>query len=191
MKKYTKRTNPPAEPDDYYAPQEFMDEEFWERNFRKFTVLARRRIAALPWYRVFSGRASGGLEPADYVLEAAELLMSGRRRCRKKYTREAAVAGILDSLISHHSGDVENSFAHTLLSATDRSGEQADENVVLQDRLEKFKAGFADEKQRHYIDLIAKGECDSAEDAARVLGVPVSTVRNIVKVVRRRRDQWR
>src|SRR5947207_220465 len=98
MRTYKRSAATPRTNGTFYAAKDFADEEFWGVNFPKFTAIARRRMATLLRYR-----GAGGQEPADYVLKAAELLLSGRRRCRQQYSREACVYGILDSLISHDS----------------------------------------------------------------------------------------
>lgn len=192
MRRYGQVSRSHAPAGAYHSPRVFMDDDFWVRNFPRFTILARRRMA--------TARPVAGMEPADYVLAAAELLMSGRRRCRAKYTPESCVQGVIDSLISHASADLENSFGHDSLSdgeddAPNRqdtlpaSETSVEDDVGTRERLASFRDGFADPLHRQYIDLVAGG-CDSAADAATALGVTLSVVRNIVKVVRRRRAQW-
>jgi len=182
------------------TPESFRDEVFWILNTPRFTLFAERRIR-----RFFRGgrRPPGAMEAADYVSEAAILLMEGRRRYPEHYSRERWVYATLASLLSHDATRAEARRRHVPLVEDVDSDEVQDDyeesaelsvpsfedDVVRRDVVEKFKSNFREEQIHRYLDVLADDYLSAAE-AAKALTLTESDINGMRKMFKRARKKW-
>jgi hypothetical protein len=181
------------------TPEAFRDQAFWILNGGRFTLFAERRIR-----RFFQGgrRPPGGKDAADYVSEAAALLIDGRRRYPEHYSRERWVYATLASLLSHDATSAEGrqrvvALVEDVVSDDDDDHEESaeisvppfDDDVVTRDVLEKFKMNFRDERVHRYLDLLADDYVSAAE-AAESLALTESDINGMRKMFKRARKKW-
>ena len=182
------------------TPEAFRDEAFWILNTRRFTLFTERRIR-----RFFRGgrRPPGAMDAADYVSDAATLLIEGRRRYPEHYSRERWVYATLASLLSHDATSAEARRRHVPLVEDVDSDDEEDDyeksaelsvppfegDVVRRDVLKDFKTNFRRERVHRYLDLLADDYLSAAE-AAESLDLTESDINGMRKMFKRARKKW-
>lgn len=176
--------------------REFVENEFWQVNYRRFVVYARRLMAG----RHFT--PAGASEPADYVLRAAELILNGQRRCPDSVDPALCVLGVIRSVVSHDYERPENRVEHEPIIPDDDRSAGFDESLVSEPPppdIESMVAareladsflGSIPAKYRHYVELRIT-QPGSADEHASALGLSVADIWKMNRSLRRVfRPRW-
>lgn len=162
------------------------------------------RLIAHTLKRYGRGVDRHGKSADDYVYEAIEALLTRRRYF--PFDRVALftfLCNTIRSLHTHEAVAIAGEGAHLAIvrkGAEDVSAAEWDEERLIaasgaedHDALllaRDFLLDIRDTELRRYATLRAFETYDTANDYAEALGVPVSTIRNWDKRLRRRRDRW-
>jgi hypothetical protein len=195
-------TSPPFDP--ALLPEQFISDAWWRGESPRLEGFAAFQIGRHIW-RNHSGEAPGGApQAADYVQRAAEAILSGRRRYRKGVPPIAFVFMVIHSFVTNDAQLIENRQDHRFLTSAPEKGVEIDESLIpdridvpnpeelyaAQELVDEFVRGLPLE-YRMYVEILISGLYPTAEDRARRLGVQVSKIRNMDKVIRRMRSTWK
>lgn len=164
----------------------------WSEMTPRLLTFAAFRLAR---YGRFSARF--GKTPADYVQEAVELLLTGRRHIPRQgdISIFSFLSGIISSLVSHDAERPKNvSFTQLDFAEDDELlGEQEplddtdiEREVIAREEAERFIESL-DHDLQEYVRLRATGYYSTAEELARALNKPVATIRSLDRRLRRMR----
>jgi hypothetical protein len=179
------------QPREVLPPDAFRDPYFWVSQFKRLTTLANRRMWRRRWAGTEDGRPPADIEAQDYVLEACELLIQGRRKCPAAVPRDVCVARIVESLISHDASALETRLQYERLQAPLIHEFGFDEALDIRNALDSYKTNFSPGPIHRYLDLLALNPDISAQDAADELGISLGDILSMRKVFKRKRSRWR
>jgi DNA-directed RNA polymerase specialized sigma24 family protein len=162
------------------------------------------RLIAHTLKRYGRGMDRHGKSAEDYVYDAIETLLTRRRYFPfdrvKLFT---FLCNTIRSLHTHEAQAIAGEGAHLAIVRTSvdevSAGEWNEERLVAPSGSEDhdalllardFLLDIRDIDLRRYATLRAFGAYDSASEYAAALGIPLSTIRNWDKRLRRRRDRW-
>jgi hypothetical protein len=179
--------HPPFAPNPPLSSAAFLDQSFWSSENSRFLQFAERQRRIL-WP---SGTTSG----EEYVQTAAHLLIEGVRHCPIHITRVNCVLKIICSLILNDRDRAGNRITQSLTGVAEQEGESklvdAGEEAIIALELVRVFQGDIPPQYRTYVYVLASGECVTAEDRARAMGVTVRKIRSLDKAVRRLRSLWK
>lgn len=195
-------TSPPFDP--ALLPEQFTSEDWWRSVSPRLEGFAALQIGFHTWRDHYGEAPAGAPQAADYVQRAAEAILSGRRLYREGVPPIAFVFMVIHSFVTNDSQLVENRHDHRFLASVPEKGFEIDESLIP-DRIdvpnpEEIYAAqeLVDEFVRElpleyklYVEILISGLYPTAEDRARRLGVTVAKIRNMDKVIRRMRSQWK
>ena len=173
----------------------------WDPLVKRLVVYAGYRLRLYPWRGNYNNLPGGAMDADDVVQEAVERFLAlDRKWAPARCPLFPFFVEVIRSIVSHEHERSENQAFHdfddVLVQAIDKATiEQldrytADETLIAREIADRFLGKLANHKLRKYVALRVFGRHDGAADYAAVLGVPVSAIYNMDKLLKRRRAWW-
>lgn len=173
----------------------------WDPLVKRLVLYAGYRLRLYPWRGSYHNLPGGAMEAEDVVQEAVERFLARERKwAPARCALFPFFIEVIRSLVSHEHERNENQafhdFDNVLVQAIDKATVEqldrytADETLIAREIADRFLGKLSNRTLRKYVALRIFGRHDGAADYAAVLGVPVSAIYNMDRLLKRRRGWW-